>query len=113
MNRTGASGGMQPHDDRYLRAARAAIGGNRRELTSKELKIARHLAQDGSSMEEIKTALGWNMGLANFILKLKKVNIRSRRRGTGINGHLSGNPTFDGQRTTRVSGRSYQPKAVR
>jgi len=113
MNRTGASGGMQGHDCRELKMARLLIGGNRRDFTSKELKIARHMAQEGASMAEIKSALGWDhLSLQNFVLRLKKFNIRSRRRAHGISGHLSGNPRFPNWRTTKVSGQSYRPKAV-
>lgn len=113
MNRTGASGGMQGHECRYLKMARMLIGGNRREFTSNELKIARHMAQEGASIAEIKAALGWDhMTLQSFTRRLSKLNIRSRRTAKGIRGHLSGDPHFDGLRNTRVSGKSYRPKAV-
>lgn len=68
--------GIRPMGTRVLRMARAL--NNRHEPTSAELKLARHMAQDGASMAEIHAALGWDCDPATTKKRLKKFNIFTR-----------------------------------
>lgn len=73
-----------PFASRYLRIARvlpdpARGGANRVVLTSKQLCVARHLAHDGATAEEIHNALGLTCTIAVTRKKLLKANIRYRQ----------------------------------
>lgn len=70
-----------PANSLYLRAARALPnekGGRARiELTSKQKMVARHLARDGFSYEEIREAMALDIHPATFRRKLKEINIQA------------------------------------
>lgn len=51
----------------------------RRELTSNEKKLARHLAHDGLSYDEIAQRLNWPLGIFSLRKKLNAINIRPHR----------------------------------
>lgn len=109
-NRTGASGGMLEHSDKRLKMARILVGGFRRDFSPDELRIARHMAQDGASFEEIYKALGWeaHITLSAFGVKLKKFNIRSRRSSQGIRAHFGRFPKCKSDVGMEV----YRPRTI-
>lgn len=67
------SGGRTAFADKSLRMARALNG--RHEPSSAELKLARHLAQQGASWAQIHAALGWQCKRKTIYQRLKKFNI--------------------------------------
>lgn len=50
----------------------------RRDLTSKEKRLCRHMAHDGASYEQMAEAIGWDMHLITLQNKLKAINIRTK-----------------------------------
>jgi DNA-binding NarL/FixJ family response regulator len=58
-------------------------GSPRRDLTSEEKRIARHLAHEGKTTPEIAEAIGWELGPKMLLIKLKALNIKPK--GTWTN----------------------------
>lgn len=70
------------------RQAHVLAGGSRRVFTQAELKLARHMAQDGASFVAIGAALGWQGSMNGLRSKLIKFNIWSRNRAGRVGAHF-------------------------
>lgn len=99
-----ASGGLRLAAGRELRLARALHGHH--EPTSNELRIARHMAQEGKSWRDIHATLGWTCTLGTTRNRLTKFNIFPRA-GYNANGRVAkfGGDTTLGNR----SGIDFRP----
>ena len=51
---------------------------HRRELTSEEKRIARHMAHEGASTPEIARAINWDLSVHSLYNKLKAINIKTK-----------------------------------
>ena len=74
---------VSPFSSRLLRAARSITdrpGRPRFEFSSKQKQIARHLARDGFSYEEIRRAMGIDLHPNVFRRKLNEINIKASPR---------------------------------
>jgi hypothetical protein len=111
-----ASGGMTLlPGGRQLRMARAMVGGQQHVPTSAELKLARHMAQDGASWQQIQDALGWTCTHQTTRIRLSKFNIFIRG---GMNVRDGKRAKFGGLTTLSNGGgnietRSYRPRQIR
>ena len=52
---------------------------SRRNLTSEEKRVARHMAHEGKEISEIAAVLKWELTLASLGRKLAALNIKPRR----------------------------------
>jgi len=97
-----SSGGMTLASGKTLRMARALHGHH--EPTSAELRMARHMAQDGKSWAEIHAAMGWRCQMQTTINRLKKFNIFSRvGTKTQLASKFGGNTRFNQSNTCNFS----------
>ena len=51
---------------------------HRRDLTSEEKRIARHMAHKGATTPEIAQAINWSMTVHSLCSKLKAINIKPK-----------------------------------
>ena len=70
---------------RNARLARAIAGHDekpgfkpRRDLTSEEKRIARHMAHKGATTPEIAEAIGWTLTRHSLYMKLRAINIKPK-----------------------------------
>ena len=71
---------------KQARMARAIAGteysmpkSGRRDLTSNEKRIARHMAHKGATVHDIALAINWTMNEVTLWQKLKAINIKTSR----------------------------------
>ena len=50
----------------------------RRDLTSEEKRIARHMAHKGATTPEIAQAINWPLHWRTLLIKLKAINIKPK-----------------------------------
>lgn len=69
-----------PFSSKTLRMARVIRHGGRApiELTSAKIKIARHMAQDGHTLEDIRSKLELSCSLGGLRNRLRALNIKPR-----------------------------------
>lgn len=65
----------------FLRAARAL--GAKDWSHPNCIKLARHMAHDGATADEIAEALGWTTGPSGTVARLARFNIRPRNKLRG------------------------------
>ncbi len=86
---------VSPFASKLLRAARSITerpGPPRFEFSSKQKQIARHLARDGFSYEEIRCAMGIDLHPNIFRRKLNEINIKASPRGANTAAYYRGTP---------------------
>lgn len=98
--------------DRYVVAAHAVANKARDDFSPKQIIAARHMANDGASVEEIRVAMGWSCTWTTARKRLSKFSIKPFGSG-----HAGGKSRAHRGQPTAVNGGNvsfacYRPKRV-